>query len=71
MGEGTATDEDGGVSRRNTLPPPQLHLQTDRLLRHGRNSLSKTYNMQLRYEDYLYSLLPEIVNRREIKRPFN
>jgi len=28
-------------------------------------------NIQLRFEDYLYSLYPEIQNRREIKRPFN
>jgi hypothetical protein len=27
--------------------------------------------MQLKYEDYLYSLSQEIKNRREIKRPFN
>ena len=27
--------------------------------------------IQLTYEDYLYSLEPEINNRRDIKRPFN
>ena len=35
------------------------------------NRLSNLALTQLRYEDYLYSLLPEIHNRREIKRPFN